>query len=439
MVIIAPQTASLWESAGQRAAPSLTGVSIAAVLGVDPASTAAVALGLARAQSLRRRVVLCDLFEEGSAITKLVGDGDLTGVSDVIEHGVSLGYAARHADRVGNLLVVPPGYDTPLAPAVLEHPRWRRLAAEFRDADALLLLALPANAASIRPLLDVVDGVVTVDTPSTTASHSKVLAEVTRAVRRTPATPAAGTPHVHRPPVVVEPPPKRHHERPKHNEHPIAWTTTAVGLVAAAVLMVVGYFAFANRASQTSSRDAAVDTISAAGTAYVDERAVVNPLDSTRAAAFSIEAIAANTTFGAFEAMRTWSSAIPVATFIPVQQNEGAAVWYRVRLGAFARASDAAAFVDSMRTRFEGTTGIGAVIRAPFAFVIDSTRSGLARELVETYRQRGVPAYGLADSNDLVRIYVGAFESPLDAERMRGTLIAANINAALAYRVGGPY
>lgn len=439
MVMIAPQAASLWESAGQRAAPSLTGVSIAAVLGVDPASTAAVALGLARAQSQRRRVVLCDLFEEGSAITKLVGDGDLTGVSDVIEHGVSLGYAARHADKVGNLLVVPPGYDTPLAPEVLEHPRWRRLAAEFHDADALLLLALPANAASIRPLLDVVDGVVTVDTPSSTASNSKVLAEVTRAVRRTPATPAAAMPHVHRAPVVVEPPPKRHHERPKHNEHPVAWTTTAIGLVAAAVLMVVGYFAFANRRSQTSLGGATVDTVSAAGTAYVDERAVMNPLDSTRAAAFSIEASAANTTFGAFEAMRTWSSAIPVATFVPVQQNEGAAVWYRVRLGAFARASDAAAFVDSMRTRFEGTTGIGAVIRAPFAFVIDSTRSGLARELVETYRQRGVPAYGLADSNDLVRIYVGAFESPLDAERMRGTLIAANINAALAYRVGGPY
>lgn len=437
MVMIAPQAASLWESAGQRAAPSLTGVSIAAVLGVDPASTAAVALGLARAQSQRRRVVLCDLFEEGSAITKLVGDGDLTGVSDVIEHGVSLGFAARHADRVGNLLVVPPGYDTPLAPAVLEHPRWRRLAAEFHDADALLLLALPANAASIRPLLDVVDGVVTVDTPSTTAAQTKVLAEVTRAVRRTPVTPSAGALPVH--PPVVEPPPKRPHERPRHNEHPAAWTTTAIGLVAAAVLMVVGYFAFANRRSQTSSRDSAVDTVSAAGTAYVDERAVVNPLDSIRAAAFSIEASAANTTFGAFEAMRTWSSATSAATFVPVQQNEGAAVWYRVRLGAFARASDAAAFVDSIRTRFDSTTGIGAVIRAPFAFVIDSTRSGLARELVETYRQRGVPAYGLADSNDLVRIYVGAFESPLDAERMRGTLIAANINAALAYRVGRPY
>jgi hypothetical protein len=91
-----------------------------------------------------------------------------------------------------------------------------------------------------------------------------------------------------------------------------------------------------------------------------------------------------------------------------------------------------------LRARFDSTTGIGAVIRTPFAFVIDSTRSGLAADLVETYRQRGVPAYGLVDSNDLVRIYVGAFESPLDAERMRGTLIAANINAALAYRVGKP-
>ncbi|MGH7714064.1 MAG: hypothetical protein ACREOG_22480 [Gemmatimonadaceae bacterium] len=436
MVIAAPNTASLWESAGQRAARSLSGVSIAAVLGVDVASTAAVALGLARAQSQRRRVVLCDLFEEGSAITQLVPGDDATGVSDVIEHGVSLGYAARHADRVGNLLVVPPGYDSPLTPDVLEHPRWKRLAAEFHDADALLLLALPANAPSIRPLLDVMDGVVTVDTPSMTASHSRVLAEVTRAVRRTPATPASSHVHTHRPPL-VEPPPTRHHERA--HEHAPPWRFTAIGLAAAAVLMLLGYFTFANRGSQTSSRGDAVDTISAAGTAFVDEQLVTNPLDSTRAAAFSIEASAANTTFGAFEAMRTWNNSTSAATFVPVQENDSAAVWYRVRLGAFARASDATAFADSLRTRFDSTTGIGAVIRTPFAFVIDSTRSGLAADLVETYRQRGVPAYGLVDSNDLVRIYVGAFESPLDADRMRGTLIAANINAALAYRVGRPH
>jgi hypothetical protein len=435
MVIAAPNSPSLWESAGHRAAPSLAGVSVAAVLGVDVASTSAVALGLARAQSQRRRVVLCDLFESGSAITNLVSDDDATGVSDVIEHGVSLGYAARHADRVGNLLFVPPGYDSPLAPHVLEHPRWKRLAAEFHDADALLLLALPANAPSIRPLLDVVDGVVTVDTPSMTAPHSRILAEVTRAVRRTPSTPTAVPAHSPRPPV-VEPPPHRRHERSQRNAP--AWTSTAIGLAAAALLMLVGYFTFATRGSQTSSRDQAVDTISASG-AIMDDRAVTNPLDSTRAAAFSVEASAANTTFGAFEAMRAWQSATSAATFVPVQQSDSGAVWYRVRLGAFATASRATTFSDSLRTRLDNTTGIGAVIRTPFAFVIDSTRSSLAADLVETYRQRGVPAYGLVDSNDLVRIYVGAFESPLDAERMRGTLIAASISTALAYRVGRPH
>ena len=433
MVIVAPNTASLWESAGQRAAPSLAGVSVAAVLGVDVSSTAAVALGLARAQSQRRRVVLCDLFEEGSAISHLVPDEDATGISDVIEHGVSLGYAARHADRVGNLLVVPPGYESPLSPEVLASPRWKRLAAEFHDADALLLLALPANSPSIRPILDVVDGVVTVDTPSMTAPHSRVLAEVTRAVRRTPATPS--TPIAPRPPI-VEPPPKRHHER--SHRHSPSWTSTAIGLVAAAVLMLVGYFTFADRGSQTSSGDNGVDTISSAGTAVLDN-VITNPLDSTRASAFSIEASAANTTFGAFEAMRAYNNSTRASTFVPVQQSDSGAIWYRVRLGAFVRATDAASFSDSLRSRFDNTTGIGAVIRTPFAFVIDSTRSGLAADLVETYRQRGVPAYGLVDSNDLVRIYVGAFESPLDAERMRGTLIAANITAALAYRVGRPH
>jgi hypothetical protein len=436
MVIVAPNTASLWESAGQRAAPSLAGVSVAAVLGVDIGSTAAVALGLARAQSQRRRVVLCDLFEEGSAISHLVPDDDATGISDVIEHGVSLGYAARHADRVGNLLVVPPGYESPLSPEIIENPRWKRLAAEFHDADALLLLAVPANSPTIRPILDVVDGVVTVDTPSMTAPHSRVLAEVTRAVRRTPATPTSPQPGLAPRPPVVEPPPKRHHER--SHRHAPSWTSTAIGLAAAAVLMLVGYFTFADRGSQTSSRDNGVDTLSAAGTAAL-ENAITNPLDSTRASAFSIEASAANTTFGAFEAMRAYNNSTSASTFVPVQQSDSGAIWYRIRLGAFARATDAASFSDSLRARFDNTTGIGAVIRTPFAFVIDSTRAGLAADLVETYRQRGVPAYGLVDSNDLVRIYVGAFESPLDAERMRGTLIAANITAGLAYRVGRPH
>jgi cell division septation protein DedD len=203
--------------------------------------------------------------------------------------------------------------------------------------------------------------------------------------------------------------------------------------------MLVGYFTFAARTSQRSSNGNSVDTIAAAGTAFLAERALTNPLDSTRAAAFSVEASAANTSFGAFEAMRAYNSSTSAATFVPVQQSDTGAIWYRIRLGAFARASEATSFSDSLRSRFDSTTGIGAVIRTPFAFVIDSTRNALAAELVESYRQRGVPAYGLVDSNDLVRIYVGAFESPLEAERMRGTLIAANINAGLAYRVGRAY
>jgi hypothetical protein len=436
MTVASPQTSSLWESAGHRAAPSLAGVSVAAVLGTDVASTAAVALGLARAQSQRRRVVLCDFFDEPNAISDLVPHEDATGISDVIEHGVSLGYAARHADRVGNLLILPPGYDSPLAPDVAAHPRWRRIAAEFHDADALLLLALPADAPAIGPLLDIVDGVVTVDTPTTAASHPRVLAAVTRAVRRTPATPASGKAAASAPHVME--PPKRHHEvRPARSDWR-AWGGSAVGLAAAAVLMLVGYFAFSD-GSRGNEGNQRLDTISAAGSALADDRGITNPADSVRAAAYSIEGTAANTTFGAFEAMRTWSNVTAAATFIPVQESDTAAVWYRIRLGAFDRPTDATAFVDSLRTKFDSTTGIGAVIRTPFAFVIDSTRSGLARDLVETYRQRGVPAYGLADSNDLVRIYVGAFESPLDAERMRGTLIAASINASLAYRVGRPH
>ncbi|MGQ0538115.1 MAG: SPOR domain-containing protein [Gemmatimonadaceae bacterium] len=434
MVAAMTHNGSLWESAGQRASPALNGVFVAAVLGVDASSTCAVALGLARAQAQRRRVLLCDLFDEGSPISEIAGPGDLTGVSDVIEHGVSLGRAAHTADRVGNLSILPPGYDSPLAPAVVHHPRWGRLAGEFRDADALLLLALPANAAGTRPLLEITDGVVTVDAPALAAplTRARVLAEVTRAVRRTPARPApvAG---VHAP---IEPPSKRAREVP-HRMTPAArsWTGAAFGLAAAATLIVIAYMALATgRQRQAAAGTGAVDTVAAGGMAAIAS-GVLNPADSGRAAQYSVEASAANTTFGALDALRTWNTT--AATFVP--EGDAGATWYRVRVGAFTSEGDAVQFSQAMRATLDSTTGIGGVIRTPFAFLIDSTQIASARDLVETYRQRGVPAYALLDGGSLVRLYVGAFESPQAAERMRGILMAANLNGALAFRVGRSY
>jgi len=133
-----------------------------AVLGDDPVATAAAALGIARSQALRRRVVIADLLGGNSDLSMLVNDPEAPGVTDMLEFGVSLGRAAHRIAESANLFIIPPGSESPLHEIFFTHPRWETLVEDFRDAGALLLIVAPALVPAAETLLDRLDGVMTV-------------------------------------------------------------------------------------------------------------------------------------------------------------------------------------------------------------------------------------------------------------------------------------
>ena len=88
-----------WEEEGRRIAPSLDSVAAVVVIGEDPDAAAAVALGVGRVQSRRRRVAIADLVGEVAPLQSLVRGDDPHGIVDSFLYGVSLNRIARPIER----------------------------------------------------------------------------------------------------------------------------------------------------------------------------------------------------------------------------------------------------------------------------------------------------------------------------------------------------
>jgi len=116
------------------------------------AADAAVALatGWARAG---RRVVLADLHLQDALLHERLGEPNLDGVVDVFLYGASLSRTARPVPGRGFYLISAGTY-TEDPDAVLRHARWPRIAAGFADAQATLLLFVPAAAAGLASLAE---------------------------------------------------------------------------------------------------------------------------------------------------------------------------------------------------------------------------------------------------------------------------------------------
>ncbi len=116
------------------------------------AADAAVALATAWARA-GRRVVLADLHLQEPLVHERLGEPNLDGVVDVFLYGASLSRAARPAPGRGFYLISSGTY-TEDPDAVLRHPRWPRIAAGFADAQATLLLFVPADSAGLASLAE---------------------------------------------------------------------------------------------------------------------------------------------------------------------------------------------------------------------------------------------------------------------------------------------
>jgi hypothetical protein len=118
----------------------------------DRAWVADAAIALATGwNAAGRRTVLADLSIEDPVLHERVGVPNLDGVVDLFLYGASLARSARPVPGRGFLLITAGTY-TPEPEAILRHPRWEKIVAGFREAQASLLLFVPLDTPELAAL-----------------------------------------------------------------------------------------------------------------------------------------------------------------------------------------------------------------------------------------------------------------------------------------------
>lgn len=446
-----------WGEAGRALGPSLDHVHALVVLGADPDATTEVALGIGRAQAMRRRVAVGELFGEAAPIERLLTGDDPHGLVDSFVYGVSLSRIARPVLGEANLFVMPAGSEPPQYEDLLPNPRWRRLASGFREVDALLILAAPAHAPGVDRLVAQCDGAVLVgEMVPAKLPVSQVITSVRAPRHGTPAVGDAVLPSPRGPGSLAPAPASRPARAARVGR-------LAAGIVLAAILGGMGiWFAYrpldrtdhrpapgrpdssGAQAQQLlpiadSARAAAADSAAADSAAAASALAIrlepVNPADSLSAAAFGVELVALNTSAGAILKLREQGGAVPAATMAPILVDGGR--WYRVVGGAFADRRGADSLLASMRTEGRIDERTGQVVRLPLAFLLHGgLAADSARILAAGYAVRGLPAYALRQPDGRVNVYAGAFANADEAVLLADLMTASGLAPTLAYRTG---
>jgi hypothetical protein len=418
-----------WEDEGRRVAPLLSGVSAAVVVGADPDHAARVALGIARAESALRRVALGDLVGDLAPLYAIAGGEDAFGLSDCFRDARSLNEVARQSPECESLFILPAGTPPVATADVFAHERWPRLVHGFAEAGALLLLVAPLDAPGLDALVAVTGGIVAVDLPARRVRQYAVLATVAA-------------------PVPLRPPPVIRQRRSRGR-------LLTRGTLAAAA-MAIAWTAWPRHRVAGTHRDAAVPEspaaaisspappptkISAPAPADMEQlRERVNPGDSLRAAPFAIEVVAANTLAGANSFIRDAGDLpLPASTVAPVQLG-GGSLWYNVIVGAWRTRAGADSLLDALRARKVVGRGAGVVVRVPYALLLaDKLDGARAKEVVNSWRARGIPAYALVQEDGSVRVFAGAFETAAQAAPLAASLRDAGAPPVVAFRTGRPF
>ena len=417
-----------YEGAGRQAAVALRGYSSVIVTSDDLTAAAHVAIGIGLAESAHRLVMIGDLGGDISSLQALTGDDDQHGIYDSFEFGTSFGKIAREVTGAENLFIMPSGTESPATEEIIGSPRWSQFASEFAKADELLLLVAASDAPGLAKLSAQVDGVVLVGIPRLeSVPDANILAKV---------------PH----PTMIAPP--RIDLAPKTEP----WSALRIGIAAAALLatgiaggsLLAPMFKSASvRVAPKSIAPAVADSTAANSSARSGSAALapVNPLDSANATAFSVEILAANTADGANFELKRHGSAMPAATISIVPIGDTEASWYKVYAGAYSDARQADQLLGLLRRRHLMADSAGSVVRAPFAFLVDSVpaQAGVAarvRDKLQVLAGKNITAYALIQRDGSARFYTGAYVTPDQSSLAASALRMAGVTPVLAYRTG---
>ena len=420
------------------------------VLGEEPRLTALAALGVARAQSLHRRVALGDLLGDAEPIQQLLDGDDPHGLADSFVYGVSLNKIAHAVPQYGELYVLPSGSEVPAYEEIFTNSRWKRLAAGFRETGALLVVAAPASAAHVADVVGLADGAVLVgDAKPLGVDADKVLARVTPPIvadRAPKDTPDA--------PVVVEPVTAissdarrdwRHRLRPPSRAMVLGIVLAAalggIGIWLAARPLASGYEPLWLRRKRTASAagtvPAALDSLradSALSRRDTTSLIAADPGDSLKAAAYAVVVRRFNTQAGAVLWFQTDGRDLPASTFSPVLVQ--GVPWFRALAGSFQTRTQAESLLGTLRQHGDLRPDLGEVVRAPFAFLVDSVKAEAVPGMIKYFVDRGQPVYALRQTDGSARLYAGAFEDAQQAQLFVDAVRASGIRPVLVYRIG---
>ena len=438
-----------WVKDGMRIGALLDDAHLVLVLGRDTRATALAALGVARAQSGRRRVALGDLLGDAEPIQQLLTGDDPHGLVDSFLYGVSINKIARPVPQYGDLYVLPTGSEVLGYDEIFRNSRWRRMAAGFRETGSLLVVAAPADADHVTDIVDLTEGVVLVGDAELAALDPEKLVG-----------------HVSPPEPLVpnsfadEALPAEEAAAPANDVPPQAtrgrsWRPAAVGGVALAlVLAAMGVWLAARplagghepfwlrrRSSSTAAGalPSTLDSIRPESTAAaaVPLLTPANPADSGTAAAYSVIVARFNTLLGA----QSWlqkAGDLPSPTFAPFRVN--GETWYRALVGSYTTRAQADSLLDALAAKGLSRPDSGNVIRAPFAFLVDSVTAQAVPQMLHYFASSGQPIYALEQRDGSARLYIGAFESPAEAALyVDAVRSGGNIKPVLVYRIGRVY
>ncbi len=432
-----------WEAAGRALGAKLDRLHAIAVLGSNDAETACVALGIAKLQSRKRRVAIGDLLGDAPPLQSLVKD-DSHGLADVFEYGLSLDRVAQKVENEGELFILPSGAFISDHAEVMANRRWSKLAAGFREEQALLLIAANVNTPDIENLVQQLEGAILV---GNAVPARLPVARVLGAVRGPDPvlTPTTGSTAAPRPKYVVR--------APMPLWKMLLFVFSVMLVVAAAVGYWWMYQPFANaawapdwlRGPPRAEAPLIVRGLDTAGVAGPDSMMATgrnlglrSAADSAARAPYGVVLITFNTQAGALLELSRNSSTLRAGTFTPVLIR--GTPWFRVVAGAYPDSAAAAALLDTLRARGASDAGRAVIEPFPYALLIErDVADGAVASKVSALQARNVPAYALAQRNNTARVYAGAFRAPAEAVRLYEDLKTAGIQTSLVYRTGRVY
>jgi len=469
-----------WENEGIQLSPLLDQSFGVVVASLDALAAASVAIGIARAQGMRRRVAIADLVGECPPLEALNRSDDPHGISDSFLYGVSLNRIAQPVNDAGSVFLMPSGTESVAHQAVYGNDRWRRLAAGFQQVGALLVVVAVPGTPGFAELCGYIGSLLPVgDTRFPMPAGIPIIAPP-------PPAPAPPPPSLPLPPTTPTPTAaprataararqaaleSSEGRRRKVMAGIIALFAVAIGvgtfwtrIVAILPPPVAAWFApaasdtstmlvkptpmdSAARTDSVSTDSSSVDSAtarrdsvvadSAAGRLERDATApsgappLANPADEANAARFAIFYTSANTRDEALVDARL--QGLPALAVTPVMLD--GAPWFRVFIGASKDMDGAKILLAQLRAR--KLIGGGNLTSVPYALRLEG---GVATQFVAgriaQYGRRGILAYSLQQANGSATLYTGAFESPAQAIMLSDSLRALGLTPVLAFRTG---